>query len=114
MMERLHAAVKLLDEIFFVPIEKRNIYINIKKAELMRLIMKEYPAKRYEAVVFDIETNTPELYEGIDRAFKCLDGRYLYEGFKVSRDFLIHTFRDLPCSIHLTVYVEEENLENAD
>lgn len=110
---KIFAVAYLLPELFYIPTESYKDYIRDKKCSLICKVMEDYPATIYDAVCFDLEENKGRVYEAIENHFKTADGRYIYKGNFVSREFLEKRFENYPFRIKLTVYVRKENLENA-
>ena len=103
----------LLPKVLFMPDEIIKRYILAQKQKMLCMLMEDHPASVYEAVFFEIESNEGEIYNAIEDCFKKADGRYIYNGKFVSREFLWERFKNLPCRIKMTVHVREENLKNA-
>lgn len=98
----------LLPKVLFMPDEIIKRYILAQKQKMLCMLMEDHPASVYEAVCFEIESNEGEIYNAIEDYFKKADGRYIYNGKFVSREFLWERFKNLPCLIKMTVYVREE------
>ena len=104
----------VLPMLFYVPCERRKDFIRDKKRQMLCTMFEEHPAKMYEAIRFETQKNVSAVYEEIENCFKKADGRYIYEGNFVSREFLWQKFADFPFRIVMTVWVNEEQLESEE
>lgn len=100
----------LLPMLFLIPTETQKDYILTIKQRMLCKMLEELPAKCYEAVCFEFERKKAIVYEEIE-FFKQADGRYIYNGDFVSREFLEKKFENLPYRIKMTVHVRKENLK---
>ena len=103
---------KLLPHLFIIHKDMREKFIRNKKEQMLCTMLEEHPARAYEAICFEIESDKGEIYEGIEDYFKMADGQYIYKGEFVSREFLWKRFENLPCRIKMTAYVREEDLDD--
>ena len=102
----------ILPHLFYTPSDRIKDFIHDRKRQMLCAMFDEHPASVYEAICFKLKFDKGKIYEEIENWFKKADGRYIYNGEFVSREFLCKRFGNLPCRITMTVYAKEEDLES--
>ena len=79
------------------------------KQKAVHDLLEKYPSITYCEISFDFQkASAAEVYESVEN-FKCADGRYIYNGDFVSREFLGNELSRIDAKLVMTAWIKEKS-----
>ena len=107
----LRSETRLPFPIYYYGEEGRKRLVADCKAKMVRDMMEKYPARAYVELAFETQRLEGEELERRIDPYRRADGRYIYRGEFVTRQFLEEELSQIDAVLKLTAYVRSEDLE---
>jgi hypothetical protein len=112
-LTKIQSITRLFPDMTFIIPELRASFITSAKQRAVCDLLENYPTDYFE-ISFELQKpDGRELWEAVEY-FRCSDGRYLYDGNIVSRNWLAEELAQLDYKLHMTAWVKEKDADEKD